>query len=102
VASITKPMFVFTSATCVFVSALVAQAETGVLERKLDSGEYSIAGPSDTCPADGHPTCAHPTATESPEGPGWVKMDINLILCTRDSLCHSDFRVSGDRREVSQ
>jgi hypothetical protein len=22
----------------------------------------------DTCPADGHPTCPHPTATESPEG----------------------------------
>ncbi|BBY41098.1 hypothetical protein MMAN_52320 [Mycobacterium mantenii] len=22
----------------------------------------------DTCPADGHPTCSHPTVTESPEG----------------------------------
>jgi hypothetical protein len=73
VASIKKLVFAFASATSVLVWAVVAQAETGVLERKLDADGYSIAGPSDTCPADGHPTCAHPTATESPEGPGWAR-----------------------------
>jgi hypothetical protein len=72
VASKSKLMYVLASATCVFVSALVAQTESDALESRLDAHEYPIAGPSDTCPADGHPTCAHPTATESPEGPGWT------------------------------